>query len=85
MRRSSFLTLVAGILMLSACAKKTEEFRIVGSTEGFPDSTMLYLDDGYNQVIMDSVRIMGDRFVITGQVSEPTRYLIRTKYCQNNQ
>jgi thiol-disulfide isomerase/thioredoxin len=56
------------------------KFEIIGKTQGFQDSTILYLYDNENQLDIDSTFIMNNSFILKGTFLEPNNYYIKTKY-----
>ena len=63
--------------------KNTEKFKIIGLTEGFTDSTMLYLDNVEKDIIADSALIINNKFTFTGHVTSPQQFVIRSKNYSN--
>jgi peroxiredoxin len=72
-----FSTLV--MLFMNSNAQKNH-FTIIGETEGFKDSTMLFLHDVDNSQIVDSALILNNKFKFAGIVNEPKQYMIATSF-----
>jgi peroxiredoxin len=53
---------------------------ITGETEGFKDSTMLYLHDSESNQIVDSVLILNNKFKFDRVLNEPQQFVIATSF-----
>ena len=62
--------------------KKSDHFTIFGKTNGFKDSTILYLNNSSGSLNdnIDSTYVLENTFTFKGSVSEPSQFKIHTGY-----
>jgi thiol-disulfide isomerase/thioredoxin len=72
--------LSAFALFFVQCAQKHEGYIIKGQVEGFEDSTMLYLDNTRSGETVDSTYIVNGSFLYKGELEEPSRFFLHTKF-----
>ena len=68
-------------LSLTNKSENSKEFKIIGSTIGFPDSTVIFLDDasGFSFIHMDSAYIVNGKFKFSGSIKNKVlKAVIRT-------
>ncbi|SDF46245.1 Peroxiredoxin [Mucilaginibacter pineti] len=77
-----FLLLAACILSAFAFIPAAPGYRINGTVTGLPDSTWLYLRTGKPDIQIDSCRVIGGKFNMTGRIAEKAVpvYLHTAKY-----
>ena len=80
---NSFYLMAVAVLALSLTNKSEnlKEFKIIGSTIGFPDSTQIFLDDasGFSFIHMDSAYIINGKFKFSGSIKNRVlKVVIRT-------
>ena len=80
--KNILFTLIAVATVLVSC-NTNKGYQIIGTTEGYSDSTWLFLYHLELEKEIDSVMILNNSFVFTGSVSEPTQFVINTDWANN--
>ncbi|HEX8017676.1 MAG TPA: TlpA disulfide reductase family protein [Flavobacterium sp.] len=76
----SGLAALALMTAITSCSKKEEGFTINGNIPGQKDGTVyLEFQDGDQNVVKDSAKIVDGKFSFAGKVEEPLRYSIKLK------
>ena len=79
MKNSFRLILIFLMITIYSC-KKHDNYIITGNLTGFPDSTMLYLQNLNTEEIFDSTLIIGNNFRFKGHLQdEPEQIWLNTK------